>query len=127
MRPVGPSTHHNWCPQGGTIHIPVIRGASDVRAVDLPLELPVPGRQPHDLASIRDIDELPPYIAEVVKAVACGAHTSREFAQVRGISISNASERFRVARRLGWIVPIDGRYLLRQGIRYIFDPSGRST
>ncbi len=34
-------------------------------------------------------------------AVAEGMQTSRQFAESRGISINNASERFRVARRLG--------------------------
>jgi hypothetical protein len=58
-----------------------------------------------------------------VQAVAEGVQTSREFATLRGISISNASERFRVARRLGWIVPMDGRYLPRQGFRYTLNPS----
>jgi hypothetical protein len=48
--------------------------------------------------------------------------TSREFAKARGISITNASERFRIARKLGWIVPADGRYLPREGIRYKLDP-----
>jgi Tfp pilus assembly protein PilZ len=75
------------------------------------------------LEAIRDIADLPPYIAEVVRAMADGVETSREFAQIRGISITNASERFRVAGRLGWIVPVDGLYLPRQGIRYRLGPN----
>jgi len=46
---------------------------------------------------MRSVAELPPYIAEVVTAVAEGVQTSREFATGRKISISNASKRFRVA------------------------------
>ena len=76
-----------------------------------------------DLAADTSTSELPHYIAEAVKAVAAGIQTSREFATLRGISITNASERFRVARQLGWIVPVDGRYLLRQGIRYTLNRS----
>jgi hypothetical protein len=52
-----------------------------------------------DLAATASIAGLPPYIAEVVTAVAEGIQTSQEFAKVRGISISSASERFQMARR----------------------------
>ena len=91
--------------------------------MDLPFQPPAGGTPPRDLAEIRDVADLPLYIAEAVRAVAAGIQTAREFATLRGISISNASERFRVARRLGWIVPVDGRYLPREGIRYTVNPS----
>lgn len=112
-----------WCPQGSAFHIPVIRAASEARTVDLPLQPPSGGAPPRDLAAITSIADLPACIAEVVRAVAEGVQTTREFARTRGISISNASERFRAGRRLGWIVPVDGRYLPRQGIRYRLDPA----
>jgi hypothetical protein len=83
----------------------------DACVVDLSLHPPEPIGSSPDLAAITSIAELPPYVAEVVNAVAQVVQTSREFATLRGISISKASERFRVARRLGWIVPMDGRYL----------------
>jgi hypothetical protein len=86
--------------------------------VDLLFQPPASANPPRDLAATTSAADLPPYIAEVVKAVAEGVQTSREFAKARGISISNASERFRLARGLGWIVPVDGRYLPREGIRY---------
>ena len=61
---------------------------------------------------------MPAYIAEAVNVVAAGVQTSRQFAMLRGISIPNASERFRMARKLGWVAPVEGRYLPRQGIRH---------
>jgi hypothetical protein len=91
--------------------------------VDLALRPPAPVSSPRDLGAIRDICDLPPYIAEVEKAAAEGVQTSQEFAGVRDISISSASERFRIARKLGWVVPVDGRYLPRQGIRCALDSS----
>jgi hypothetical protein len=99
-------------------------GVADFAAtVELTLQRPLlPGPGPN-LASITRLDELPHYLREVVTAVAEGVPTSTEFAKVRGISISNASERFRLARRFGWITPADGRYLARQGLRYTLDPS----
>jgi DNA-directed RNA polymerase specialized sigma24 family protein len=97
--------------------------AAEVRTVDLVLQPTAGVSPPRDLAALTSIAELPPYFAEVVKAVAGGVQTSREFAKSRGISITNASERLRLARRLGWIVPSDGRYLPRQGIRYRLDPT----
>ena len=78
--------------------------------------------RPRDLAAIASIADLAPYIAEIVKAVAQNVETSREFAKTRGIPVTNASERFRVARRLGLVVPVDGTYLPRQGIRYRLAP-----
>ncbi len=116
-----------WCPQGDTIHIPVIGGAAEARTVDLSLQPPDRVGPARDLAALSGNAELPPYIVEVVKAVAQGVQTSREFATHRGIFITNASERFRAARRLGWIVPVDGRYLPRGGIRYRMSPSRFST
>jgi hypothetical protein len=74
--------------------------AAEARSVDLALQPPVRVSPPRDLGAIRDSADLPPYIAEVAKAVADGIRTSRKFAKARGISISNASERFRVAHRL---------------------------
>lgn len=114
-------------PQGDTIHIPVTRTSTQVRAVDLPLLPTASANPPRGLAGISSITDLPPYIAEVVEAVAQGVQTSREFATLHGISISNASERFRVARSLGWIVPVDGRYLTRQGMRYRLATCGLSA
>lgn len=105
--------------------MPVIR-AAEARTVDLPLETPSGGTPPRDLAAIASVADLPAYIAEAVRAVAAGVETSREFAAIRGISITNASERFRQARRMGLIIPVDGRYHAREGIRYTANSFGES-
>ena len=65
--------------------------AVEARTMELALQPLASVRPPRDLPVIRDIAELPPYIAEVVMAVAEGVETSREFARLRGVSISNAS------------------------------------
>jgi hypothetical protein len=52
---------------------------------------------------IQSAEGLPPYLAEVVEAVTAGIQTTREFANRQNISISNSSERFRLALKLGWI------------------------
>jgi len=97
--------------------------ADEIATVELTLQRPRRGNPLRDLSTMRSVEELPPYIAEVVAAVAQGIQTSREFARVQKISISNASERFRVARQLGWIVPANRRYYPREGIRYTLNPS----
>jgi hypothetical protein len=51
------------------------------------------------------VSELPPYLAE-------GAQTPREFAQLRGVSISRPGERFRVARTFARPVPTSRRDLV---------------
>jgi hypothetical protein len=93
---------------GGAIYLP---------SVDLALQLPAPAQAPLVLSAMSRIEDLPPYIAEVVEAVATGVQISKEFARTRGMSITNASEHFREARRLSCIVPVDGRYPSCQGIR----------
>jgi hypothetical protein len=67
---------------------------------------------------VQSVEELPRYLAEVVELVSAGIQTTREFAERQSISISNASERFRVARKLGWIERVEEEYKLRQGFRY---------
>ena len=74
-----------------------------------------------DLGATASIDDLPPYIAEVVKAVAEGVQTSREFANVRGISISNARP------GVGSVLPVDARDLPRQGICCTLNPARSSN
>ena len=89
---------------------PCIGGGSlqDFEVTELRYEQPRRGNRKRDLSSIQSIDDLPPYIADVVRAVVAGVQTTREFAERQHISISNASERFRVARTLGWIKLVEG-------------------
>ena len=92
---------------------PLIRGVTEICVVDLALRLHARVSPIRGLAAITSLADLPARVAEVVKAVAERTYTSGGFAQARSISISNASERFRVARQVGWTVPVDGRYLHR--------------
>ena len=55
---------------------------------------------------------------EVVAAIADGIQTTRDFAARRDISISNARERFRVARELGWLKLIENETSNVQTRRY---------
>ena len=57
----------------------------DFAVTELRLEKPRRGPRPRDLTSIQSVDELPPYLAEVVKAVAAGIQTTREFAERQNI------------------------------------------
>jgi hypothetical protein len=65
--------------------------------VDFPLPAAVCGHSPRGLGTVTSISGLPPCIAKVLKAVADGVEPARQFATLRGIAITNASERFRVA------------------------------
>ena len=65
--------------------------------MDLAIQAPDRASPPRGLRAISSMAELPPYIAEVVKAVAEGVRTWQELAKVSGVSISNASQRYRVA------------------------------
>jgi hypothetical protein len=109
-------------PQGDNIHRPVIVGALDARTVALPYHSPAQVNPPRDVTVQSTLSKLPPYTAEPVRAGDAGIETSRRFAKRRGISITDASERLPVARRLGSIVPVDGQYLSREGIRYTANP-----
>ena len=75
--------------------------ALKVRTVELPLHPPAQANPVRELTAKATLSEPPPYIAEGVRAVAEGIQTSQGFARARGISITNASERSRTARRLG--------------------------
>lgn len=103
--------------------IPVIGVGAEVGTEDLALQPTVGSSAQKQLAAVRDITGLPIYVSEVVQAVAAGVQTSHEFAKLRGMSVTNSSERFRVARRLARITPVDGRYLPPEGTRYTSDPS----
>jgi hypothetical protein len=76
------------------------------------------GNRPRDTTSIQTVDELLRYHAQVVEAIADGIETTREFASRQDISVSNASERFRVARELGWIKLIENEISNVQSRRY---------
>src|SRR4051794_10626001 len=81
----------------------VTKSLEDFAVTELHFERPRRGPRPRPLTSIQTVDELPPYLAEVVKAVANGVETTREFAERQNVSIGAARERFRVAKNLGWI------------------------
>ena len=85
---------------------------------ELRFDPPRRGNRTRELSSIQSVEDLPPYLAEVVEAVANGIQTTREFADRQHISISNASERFRVARELGWIRLSNNDASKRKSYRY---------
>jgi hypothetical protein len=114
------------CPHGVTLQSHVNGGTlQDFVVTELRFDSPRRGNRSRDLNSIGSIDELPPYIAQVVEAVAAGMQTTREFAVRQNISISNASERFRVACKLGWITRADDAYQPRKGFRYVLNNTAR--
>jgi hypothetical protein len=107
------------CPHGVTKQSHVNGGTlQDFVVTELRFDSPRRGNRSRDLSLVQSVEELPPYLAEVVEAVAAGIQTTREFAQRQNISISNASERFRVARKLGWIDRVDETPESRRGFRY---------
>jgi hypothetical protein len=86
---------------------------------ELGLEKPRRGPRPRPLTSIQTVDDLPPYVREVVNAVAGGTETTREFAERQNVSIGAARERFRVAKNLGWIRVSNKSVLQSEGFRYV--------